>query len=114
MMESPGNHVDTVLQSAQAYGRATVELLKLKSVQKISRNGSALAVRIVLLVLSGVSILFLSIALALWLGTLLESTTLGFLIVGGGYALLCLLMATVLKPWLRRIVSDSMIEELLQ
>lgn len=71
---------------------AYIELIKLKSVKKGAEIGSRITYSVLIIVLIIIGCSFLSIALALYLGQLLGSYPLGFLIVGALPILIMLLM----------------------
>ncbi len=73
------------------YTRLKIRLLKLTAIERTARVFSVLSHGIILLLLIFFTLLFLFIALGFYLGDLLGSTALGFLIVGGLYLLLTLI-----------------------
>lgn len=84
--------LDTLIRSISGYIEARVELIKLEIRDEITRHLSRLMVNITGLLLALCALGFLSITLALILNDALESSYLGFLIVGGIYFLLSLLI----------------------
>lgn len=57
--------------------------------------------------------LLLSISLAIWVGTLVNSTSLGFLIVGGFYVIIALILLAAKKA-LTAPLTDSFIEKMVK
>lgn len=72
------------------YARLKIRLLKLTAIERTARVFSVLSHGIILLLLTFFTFLFLFTALGFYLGDLLGSAALGFLIIGGLYLLLTL------------------------
>lgn len=51
-----------------------------------------------------IALLFLSVALAIYLGDILESIALGYLIVGGAYLILMFVLSLFLKKYLEKTI----------
>lgn len=84
--------LDTLIRSVSGYIEARVELIKMEIREEITRHLSRLIVTLTGLLLALSALGFLSITLALVLNETLESPYLGFLIVGGSYLLIALLI----------------------
>lgn len=74
------------------YAGLKIRLLKLTAIEKIAKLVAVLSHGIILSILAFFTLLFLFSALGFYLGELLESAALGFLIDGG----ICLLLALIL------------------
>lgn len=80
-----GDFLASASTSAKAYLEAEREFLLLTGYQQVAKLlGNLLITLLAGLMITG-ALLFSSIALAIWLGTLVASTALGFVIVGGIY-----------------------------
>lgn len=85
-MENGAEKIFTELKDAvSVYAGLKVRLLKLMAIERAARFLAALSHSLILMLLAFFTILFLFIALGFFLGELLESIALGFLIVGGIY-----------------------------
>lgn len=80
-------------QKSKEYVDTQIELIRLKAISKASRIIGKLAVDIFKLLLAGISVLFLSFALALYLGSILGSYALGFLVTAGIFIVLILFLS---------------------
>ncbi len=105
--------IDPLIERVEQYGKTTVELLMLKSVDKSSEVLSILVSRLLLLIALSFFLLAINIAIALWLGFLLGATYLGFLIVAGFYGLLSVIIA-MLHSTIKTKVSNAIISQLLK
>jgi len=79
--------VEPLIERAEQFGKTTFELLKLKSLDKAADVTSSLISRLVFAVVVSVFTFTLSIAIALWLGTLLGKNYYGFFIVAAFYGI---------------------------
>ena len=72
-----------------------------KKMMKITIDASH---KLVLVFFLLIALLFISVAASIYIGNLLDSIPLGYLIVGGFYIILVLISAVTLKPILQRII----------
>jgi hypothetical protein len=103
---------ETISESSELgvlYAQQELEHMQLKLFYKIAAHGSGTAKKVVMGLLILMALAFSSIALALYLGSLLDSNSLGFLLVGCVYILL-----TVTAYLLRRKIEKYIINELAQ
>lgn len=91
-METAEKIFSELREDISVYVRLKIRLLKLTAIERTARVFSVLSHGIILLLLVFFTVLFLFAALGFYLGELLGSTALGFLIIGGLYLLLTLLL----------------------
>jgi hypothetical protein len=91
-MESTINSMDPLLQKAEQFGKTSLELLKLKSANKLADMLSSLITSTALFTIILISLFTFSIALAYWLGDLIGKTAYGFCLVGALYALVAVIL----------------------
>ena len=103
--------ITPLLEKAEAYGKTSIELLKLKAVDTTADLGSTVVSRSVLFIPLFLFTLTVSVAAALWLGEVLEKNYYGFLVVAAFYALLTLVLFFTRKG-IKAKVNDSMINKL--
>jgi len=103
----------SLLEKAEAYGKTSFELYKLKAVDKAAAAlSSVVSSAIALLTL----FLFLAMAgtgIALWLGVLLGRMYYGFFCVAGFYALAGIILYLVKDNWIKRSVNNAIIRQAL-
>lgn len=92
----------------KAYLRKQVEYHKLEAFEKASEAGAAVTSYVTTLTVAYVAIVFLSIALALWLGSVIGSPPLGFVCVAGVY-LVVLLLIRLFRKSFRASIQDRLI-----
>jgi uncharacterized membrane protein YccC len=112
-MENKPSQVEELFYKLKEYGDTSLNLFKLKSVDKVSRILSTLIVLIILLVLLFLVILCITIGLALLLGAWLGRAYYGFFIIGAIYIIIGLVLYSGRNKYLRDPVSNKLIKELL-
>ena len=105
---------ETLLERAIEYLKTTMELLKLKSVDKISEWVSTVLPMTFILSVSLFALLFLHIGLAIWLGKLMGDLFLGFLAIGAFYVFLVLVFRLFIYKRIKRNIRQQMIKTLLR
>jgi hypothetical protein len=113
-MEDSTRIIDELLDKATKYGKAELELAKLKALDKGSAIVSATVPGLFILILSGFFMLFLNLGIAFWLGGLLGNLFLGFFAVAAFYGLIALIFRLFMHEWLKRKVGDYIIKRALK
>lgn len=106
--------IKTLVDQSKDFLETQIELTKLKAIDKSSDVLSSAIVMISIIFLGSLFIIFVSIALALILGTWLGSTPYGFLIVGGFYGLLLLLIYLQRNKWIKIPIANGLINKMLK
>lgn len=94
----------------RAFVEQEIESAKLTAAEKISLATSSVMTGLILTLLVGTILLFASLALAYFLGTVLGSFALGFLSVSGIY-LIVLLIVYIFR---KRLITDRIVEVVIQ
>lgn len=81
-----GSYVKAVTDDARAWFEAQQELTRLEVAEKLGRLAAVAVLVVVIAAITMIVLMFLCVALALWLGGLLGSTILGFLLGGATFA----------------------------
>ena len=90
----------------QQYVTKEYEYAQLKFFYQATSVSTSIAKKTIISVFAIIAMGFLSIAAALWIGTLLDSWVLGFLIVGGFFLLLTLIAYLLRKRIERYIIRE--------
>jgi hypothetical protein len=106
--------IATLFERAEDYSKTTLKLLKLTAVDKSAEIISSLVSLIVVGMTIVLSLIIISIGVALWLGKLLGDTYYGFFIIGAFYMLLAILFNVFSKQWVKYPVSNSIIKQMLK
>lgn len=106
--------IATLFERAENYSKTTVKLLKLHAVDKTAEIVSSLFSILLVAMTVVLSIIIVSIGLALWIGKLLGDTYYGFFIIGGLYMLVAVILRTFREQLLKYPVSNSIIKQMMK
>jgi hypothetical protein len=113
-MEEKSNLFDTLLESATEYGKTSYELIKLKALDKTSDIISSVIPHMFVFFLIAAFMLFFNLGLAFWLGEILGKVFYGFLVVAAFYLLTGAVIYFFMYKWLKKIVCNYIIKQLLK
>lgn len=111
-MKDKGIVIEMLIDKAEQYGKTSIELYKLKAIDKSTDVFASLASRTVILVIISLFFILLTIAIALYLGDILGKTYYGFFIVSGFYGLVSILLLIIRKPFLEESFNDYIINQI--
>lgn len=112
-MEEKPNLFESLLESAEEYSKTSIELFKLKTVDKVSDVVSSAVSRAIACIFFLLFFLMGSVGLALWLGDILGKIWYGFFALAAFYGIIWLVLSFVINKWLKKIIGNNIIEELL-
>ena len=113
-IKTPGQILESLFESVEAYGGLKLELIKLKSLQSLTRVAASLVFQVIVYALIFLFVFILSIGIAFLLGEELGKPYHGFLIVAGFYLIAIVVFTMFFRTWIRRVVSNSIIKEVLE
>lgn len=103
--------IEPLIERVEQYGKTSIELLKLKSLNKTSDILSTLLSRLFLIIVILLFALTLNTAIAFWLGELLGKNYYGFLVVAAFYGLVGMLLL-IIHPSIKSKINDSIITQM--
>ncbi|MCX6220785.1 MAG: hypothetical protein NTZ69_07335 [Bacteroidia bacterium] len=106
--------IESLFEKTVNYGKTSFLLVKLKTLNKTSEVVSSLLAHSVVLIFALSFMLFLSLGMAIWVGEILGNTYYGFFIVATFYGLTGIFTHIFLHKWLKKMVSDRFIEQVLK
>jgi hypothetical protein len=112
-MENKVIFKEPLLERAEAYGKTSYELIKLKAVDKTSEIVSTLVSRGAAILMLSMFIVIVNIGIALWLGDLFGKSYYGFFCVAGFYAIIGGVLYFLLHNRIKKAVSNSLISQML-
>lgn len=110
MMEDKVNMIETLLERVTELVKTSLELYKLKTVEKTAEVISSVVPRAIVYTLFSTFMLFLNLGIAFWLGKLIGNTFYGFFVVAAFYAVIAAFVHLFMHKWLKRIVNEFMIK----
>lgn len=113
-MEDHESLIESLIEKGEQYGKTTIELIKLKTLDKSADVASTMISWTVVIVFAVLFFLILNIGIALWLGEVLGKSYYGFFVVAGFYALLTLVFALFRERFVKRPVNNSIVTQVLE
>jgi hypothetical protein len=111
MEEARESSIKSLLDSAEDYIRTSYDLYKLKAIDKATESAAIVVSRAVAFFVLFMFVLMISIAAALWIGTILSNSWLGFTIVAGFYMLVGIVLYFFTHNWLRKKIGDAIVKQ---
>jgi hypothetical protein len=112
-MEEQAVLMEALYEKARDYTNTTLEIAKLKALDKTSDVISSLVPRIIVWCLLLMFAIIFNIAVSLWLGAIMGQAYYGFLMVSGFYILTAAIVHFLLQPSIKRKISNAIITRLL-
>lgn len=106
--------IKTLIDQSKDFLETKIELTKLKAIERTADVLSTVIVMISVIFLGSLFLIFVSIAVALILGSWLGSEYYGFLIVGAVYGLLLLLIYVKKEKWIKTPIANGLINKMLK
>jgi len=104
--------ISDLVLNLKTYINSKIDLYLLTSFEKIGKLFSTLLSSIILILISFFCLLFITIALALWLGSSLNNPAEGFLLIGIGYFLLGIIFIIFRKSLIDKRIIKSILQSL--
>jgi fatty acid desaturase len=106
--------LESLLERASSYAKTSIELMKLKTLDKTTDVVSSLVPESIVFILLASFMLFLNLALALWLGDILGKAFYGFFIVAAFYILAGIVVHFFMHKKLKKLVANYIIKRILK
>lgn len=113
-MEEKATIAESILEHAKEYAKASLDLAKLKAVNKGSEVASVAFSYIIVIVTLVMFVMIVNIAIALWLGDLLGKLYYGFFIVAGFYLVVSFIVYIGHKVLIQKPVNNLVIKKYLK
>lgn len=113
-MEDRAKLIEELLEKATEYGKSSLELVKLKAIDKTSDVVSSFIPNSIVFFLIAAFMLFLNLGLAFWLGEILGKTYFGFLVVAAFWAFIGLVICLFMRKWFKKLISNYIIKQALK
>ena len=113
-METQTNLIESFWEKAEAYGKTTLELYKLKAIEAAIVISTALITRLIIVVMVSMFALILNIGIALLIGDLLGKLYYGFFIVSAFYLVATLVFYAFQYQWVKKPLTNMIIKQTLQ
>jgi hypothetical protein len=112
-MENEKTFIDPLFERVEEYGKTSLELIKLKAVDKGVDVASTFISRSIVLVIVVMFVMALNIGVAFWLSDLLGKLYYGFFCVAGFYAFVAIVLYFFMHKRIKKSVGDLLISLML-
>lgn len=112
-MENKILFIEPLFERAEAYGKTSYELVKLKVLDKTVGMVSTLVSRGMFALVFSMFIFITTIGVALWIGDLLGKSYYGFFCVAGFYGIIGVVLYFITHRWMKNRISNSIILQML-
>ena len=113
-MDEKASSIESLYELIEAYSKTSLELYKLKAIEKTAEVTSNLASNIVVLCVVSFFVLFINIGIAFWLGELCGKIYYGFFIIAAFYAFAALVIYSFRNKWIIKPISNTIITQALK
>jgi fatty acid desaturase len=113
-MEDNAKLIKSLLEKVTEYGKTSLELAKLRALDKTSDVVSSLLPQLFIILLIATFMLLLSVGLAVWLGEILGKIYFGFFLVAAFYGLAGIIIHFFMHKWLKKMVRNNFIKQVLK
>lgn len=111
-MEDKMSFIEPLFERAEAYGKTSLELIKLKALHKTTDIVSTGVSRGIVVFVFSMFLILTNFGIAIWLGDLLGKLYYGFFCVAGFYGILGVVLYFFMHNWLKKQVSNSIVLQL--
>lgn len=104
--------VGELFDKAEQYGKTTMQLYRLKAIDKITDVFASVASRIIIAVSIALFFFLLTVGLSLYIGDLLGKTYYGFFVMAGFYMVLTIILVFIRKRYIEIPFNNYAIKEI--
>lgn len=112
-MEENKKLIETLFENTTDLGKTSLDLLKLKVLDKSSDIISTIIPHSVVFVIFASFMLFFNIGLALWLGEILGKYFYGFFVLAAFYCIIAMIIHFFMHGWLKKRIINYIIKQVL-
>lgn len=105
--------MEPLFARAEEFGKSSLELIKLKTLDKTADVVSTLISRGAAILILSMFTIIVNVGIALWLGDLLGKSYYGFFCVAGFYGLIGIILYFFTHTWMKKSISESIITQVL-
>ena len=104
--------IEMLYEKLEQYSKTTIELYRLKAIDKISDVFASLASKMLVGIFITLFFILFSFGLAYYLGELFGKTYYGFFALSGFYAVIAIILVVMKKKWLEEKLNDYLINQI--
>lgn len=105
--------MEPLFARAEQFGKTSLELIKLKTIDKTADVASTLISRGAAILILTMFTIIVNVGIALWLGDILGKTYYGFFCVAAFYGIVGIILYFFTHKWIKKSISESIITQIL-
>lgn len=113
-MENNAKMLESLLEKAEDFGKTSLELIKLKTLDKTSEIVSSFIPYSIIFALMASFLVFLNLGIAFWLGEIMGKTYFGFFVVAGFYVFAGMIFYFFFHKQVKKWICNSIINQMLK
>jgi hypothetical protein len=103
---------ETLFDKVENYVKSSVDLFKLQLIDKSSDLISSLVAKVAIVLIVSMFLFFINIGIAIWIGEILNSLSLGFIIISGFYLITSILIYFYRNVFIKKPITNMIIKHL--
>ena len=113
-MPSTVEHIESIVARAGELAETKAELFKLKTAGKISETVSSIISLMTIVTLVGLALTIMSLGAAYFIGKELGNVYYGLFIMGGFYCVAAFIIYRFRRTWIKKPLSDIIIDKIIK
>lgn len=113
-MQNTIEHIESIVSKAGELAETKAELWKLKTAGKVSETVSSIISLMTIVTLIGLALTIMSLGAAYFIGKELGNIYYGLFIMGGFYCLAAFIIYIYRKSWIKKPLSDIIIDKIIK
>ena len=113
-MEENNKLLESLLEKATEFGKTSLELAKLKTIDKTTDVVSSVVPHSAVVIMISSFMLFLNLGIAFWLGEVFGKIFYGFFAVAAFYIIVGLIVQIFMHEWIKKLIYNYLIKQLLK
>lgn len=105
--------MEPLFTRAEQFGKTSLELIKLKTIDKTADVASTLISRGAAVLILSMFTIIVNVGIALWLGDILGKSYYGFFCVAAFYGVVGIILYFFTHKWIKKSISESIITQML-
>ena len=113
-MENNAKLIESLFEKVVEYSKTSYDLAKLRTLDKTSDIVSSFIPHSIVFFIIVSFVFFFNFGLAFWIGEILGKIYYGFFVIATFYVVLFIIIRFFIYKWIKRIVSDFFIKQMLK
>jgi hypothetical protein len=103
--------LEELFERVEKYIKINIQIYKLRAVEVMAEAASTIMANILIAIIATLFFMLLNVGLAIWIGSLLESSSHGYFILSGFYLLILIILWIFRKNMFKKSVTGGIIKQ---